>query len=290
MDAPYTQHRVISLKTHPVYNEAWVQDRIAEDSAILGLGELVVRNQQRSQSKGGRLDMLLVGPAPADMHYELELQLGATDESHIIRTIEYWDNERVRYPQYDHVAVIVAEEVTGRFFNVISLFNRTIPLIAIQMSLIDVNGAVTLVFSKVLDLVPPGSEEDERIDEPTNRAYWEAHASSAALMLTDGILEMIREVDPSVTLKFNKRYVGLSRNGVASNFVAFAPRRDHVIASFRVPRSDELTDRLEKSGMELLEYEVRRGQYRMQIQREDLERNAALIRELVRQARDNYRA
>ena len=30
------------------------------------------------------------------------------DESHIIRTIEYWDIERRRYPQYEHVAVIVA--------------------------------------------------------------------------------------------------------------------------------------------------------------------------------------
>ena len=49
-------------------------------------------------------------------------QLGKTDESHIIRTIEYWDIERKRYPQYDHTAVIVAEEITSRFLNVIGLF------------------------------------------------------------------------------------------------------------------------------------------------------------------------
>ena len=53
------------------------------------------------------------------------------DESHLIRAIEYWDIERRRFPQYDHVAVVVAEDVTSRFLNVISLMNRTIPLIAI---------------------------------------------------------------------------------------------------------------------------------------------------------------
>lgn len=53
--------------------------------------------------------------------YEVEVQLGSTDESHIIRTIEYWDIERKRYPQYDHTAVIVAEDITSRCLNVISL-------------------------------------------------------------------------------------------------------------------------------------------------------------------------
>ncbi len=33
---------------------------------------------------------------------------------------------------YDHTAVIVAEDITSRFLNVISLFNGTIPIIAIQ--------------------------------------------------------------------------------------------------------------------------------------------------------------
>ena len=50
------------------------------------------------------------------------------------RTIEYWDIERKRYPQYEHSAVIVAEDITARFLNVISLFNGQIPLMALQMS------------------------------------------------------------------------------------------------------------------------------------------------------------
>ena len=91
---------------------------------------MVVRSQERNQPKVGRLDLLLEDP-DSGTRYEIESQLGTVDESHIIRTIEYWDLERRRYPQYDHVAVIVAEEITSRFFNVIGLFNGFIPLIAI---------------------------------------------------------------------------------------------------------------------------------------------------------------
>jgi hypothetical protein len=62
--------------------------------------------------------------------YETEIMLGGTDESHIIRTIEYWDIEKRRFLSKDHQAVIIAEEITNRFFNVITLMNRSIPNIA----------------------------------------------------------------------------------------------------------------------------------------------------------------
>ncbi len=108
------------MKNSPDLSERWVQRVLEDDPSLLGLGELDVREVERRQPRAGRLDMLLSDPDGAT-RYEVELQLGATDESHIIRTLEYWDNERRQYPQYEHVAVIVAEEITSRFFNVISL-------------------------------------------------------------------------------------------------------------------------------------------------------------------------
>ena len=86
----------------------------------MGLGDLEVRSNERRQPSGGRLDLLLQD-VDTSARYEVEIQLGSLDESHIIRTIEYWDIERRRYPQYEHIAVIVAEDVTSRFLNVISL-------------------------------------------------------------------------------------------------------------------------------------------------------------------------
>src|SRR5207237_308934 len=118
--------------------------RISEDPSILGLGDLLLKDKERMQPHAGRLDLLLQDPDD-DRRYEVELQLGRTDESHIIRTIEYWDIERRRYPQYDHCAVIVAEDITSRFLNVISLFNSAVPMIAIQVTALGINDQVALV-------------------------------------------------------------------------------------------------------------------------------------------------
>ena len=117
----------ISLKNHPDIKEDNIQQFIFENPTVLGLGDLTPIRREKTQPSGGRLDVLMADDN--DTRYEIEIQLGATDPSHIIRTIEYWDNERKRYPQYDHCAVIVAEEITGRFMNVIQLFNGSIPLI-----------------------------------------------------------------------------------------------------------------------------------------------------------------
>jgi hypothetical protein len=45
----YTKPERVILKAHPEYTEKWVQARIAEDSTILGLGDLVLLQQERIQ-------------------------------------------------------------------------------------------------------------------------------------------------------------------------------------------------------------------------------------------------
>jgi len=186
----YEKIEKLSLRDHPVLNERWVQDRVAEDPTILGLGDVIVRDKERIHSKAGRLDLLLQ-EADTNRRYEVEIQLGKSDESHIIRTIEYWDIERKRYPQYDHVAVIVAEEITSRFLNVISLFNGTIPLIAIQMNAVQLGGAVSIVFTTVLSEVRRGLvDDDEGVHEPTDRNYWETRGAKATVAMADDLLEI----------------------------------------------------------------------------------------------------
>jgi len=69
-------------------NEKWVQKIIGDDPSILGLGDLILKDKERVQPRAGRLDLLLQDSDSA-RRYEVEIQLGKTDESHIIRTIEY---------------------------------------------------------------------------------------------------------------------------------------------------------------------------------------------------------
>src|ERR1035438_5468659 len=173
MSLKFIKPEKLLLAGHPEYGEKWVQERIAEDPSILGLGDLVLKDKERSLPRGGRLD-LLFQDAESNTRYEVEIMLGSTDESHIIRTIEYWDVERKRYPQYDHYGVIVAEDITSRFLNVIALFNGFIPLIALQLSALKFDDHISLVFTKVMDAMSLGMPgDDEEVQSVTDRPYWE---------------------------------------------------------------------------------------------------------------------
>ncbi len=88
------------------------------------MGDLNVIERERAQASGGRIDFLMYDPDDG-IRYEIEIMLDKLDANHIIRTIEYWDIERKRYPNVEHRAVIVAEDITNRFFNIISLFNQS---------------------------------------------------------------------------------------------------------------------------------------------------------------------
>jgi hypothetical protein len=279
----------VSLKRSDQLNEKWVQAQIADDPTILGLGDLVVKDKERMQPNAGRLDLLLQDPDSLK-RFEVEIQLGGTDEAHIIRTVEYWDIERKRYPQYEHAAVIVAEEITARFLNVIQLFNGAIPLIALKMTAYKVGDQYALTFVKVLDEITYGLvDEDEPVAEPTDRAYWEStRGTKKTLVATDGLLALVNEIEPKAILKYNKHYIGLEIDGSPLNFVTFMPRKAHVIMTLKLPQSSEVDAQLKEAGLDTLTYESQWRQYRLRIESSVDDKQRVTLKNLIRQAREGF--
>jgi hypothetical protein len=279
----------ISLKRSNTLNEKWVQDQIADDPALLGLGDLVLKDKERMQPNAGRLDLLLQDPETLK-RYEVEIQLGATDESHIIRTIEYWDIERKRYPQYEHAAVIVAEEITSRFLNVIQLFNGAIPLIALKMTAYKVGDQHALTFVKVLDEITFGLVgEDEPLAEPTDRAFWETkRGTKKTLAVTDELLKLVTEVEPKAVLKYNKHYIGLGVDGAPLNFITFMPRKAHVLMTIKLPKTKEVDEQLEEAGIETLAYDSQWRQYRVRIDSAVEGKQREVLLALAHQSRESF--
>jgi len=277
----YEKLTKLSIRSHPELSERWVQERIAEDPSILGFGDVILKDKERLQPGAGRLDLLLQ-EADGNGRYEVEIQLGKTDESHIIRTIEYWDIERKRYPQYDHTAVIVAEEITSRFLNVIGLFNGTIPIMAIQMSAVQLGDIVSLAFTTVLDQVRFGLvDEDEEVHEATDRTYWENRGSKATVAMADEMLEVVRALNPHLELKYNKFYIGLARDGQPNNFVIFRPQKTSMRVEPRLQKTEGAESAVEASGLDVIGYDNRWGRYRIRLQKGDIKKHAEVLRQLL---------
>lgn len=281
----YQRPERISLQEHRDFDEKWIQDRIAEDPTILGLGDVVMKDRERRQPKGGRLDLLLQD-VETNHRYEVELQLGSTDETHIIRTLEYWDVERKRYPQYEHSAVLIAEDITSRFLHIIELFNGALPLIAIQLNAVRISDTISLVFTTVLDERSLGLvDEDEEVAEVTDRAYWENRATKETVQLADRLLDMIHTFEPKANLKYNKFYIGLTVGNRSNNFVDFIPQKAAIRLELKMPRSDETDQLIKDSGIDTLGYERNWGTYRLRLVPSDLEKHGPFLIELMKKAR-----
>lgn len=266
------------------FDEFWLQDQIVTNPACLGLGELEVITRERQQASGGRLDILMKDPEDDSM-YEVEVMLGETDETHIIRTIEYWDNEKRKWPQRQHFAVLVAESITRRFFNVIQVFSHAIPMIAIQSNIVEANGQRMLTFSKILDTYEEPEEGSGPSNEVHDEAYWREKAAWT-IETAKTLLDIIQPAYGDISLNYVKNYIAIVVNG--NNYFWFHKRSGNKsLLSFWLSENllPAATQLLDEKG---IPYTVRKNQsVRITTDKETLANNREMfiqIARLVKQA------
>ncbi len=269
-------------------NEKWLQDRIRDDPTLLGLGELEIAGREHRQPIGGRIDFLM-RDAEAETYYEVEVMLGALDESHIIRSIEYWDVERQRRPQFEHRAVIVAEQITSRFFNVLRLLNRAVPMIAVQLSAFLMDDSIVLHSVTVLDVVEEIADIDE-VEEPADRKYWEKKSDPASMAVMDKIVSSLRSDSIEARLTYNRHHVALGTTGY--NFCWFHPRKapGHCHIGFRVGSEsrDAVLSSLQDGGIDASPSRTENVVFR--ITAKGLEEHATLVTDVLKRAEEASRA
>jgi len=231
------------------YNEKWLQDQICKNPAWLGLGEHVEVLNREVTLRGGRVDIMLKD-SKNDIMYETEVMLGKTDEKHIIHTIEYWENGKRRWSDVDdHVAVLVAEKVTTRFFNVIRLLAKSVPMIAIQVSLNEVYGKQSLFFTTILNTYE--EMDDVRTTRDTeecviyNREWWENNHKEM-LEAADGLRELLSSLTQQ-PMKFvpSKRVIIIDDENYQMR-LRIAARKRLVLYFTRRGYKEDVLERMEK--------------------------------------------
>src|SRR5580704_11237617 len=253
-------------------DEYWLQNQISDNPNCLGLGELETIAKERQQSSGGRLDILLKNPDDDSM-YEVEVMLGETDETHIIRTIEYWDNEKRKWPQRQHFAVLVAEHINRRFFNVIHLLSHSIPIIAVQVSMLIANGKKSVSFTKVLDTYEEIDDGTSLVEDRTyTREDWAKKAKAKwTLDAADALLNVTKSVFGDPVLNYLKYYIAITVGG--SNYMWLHRRINKSLLTFRMAQSlqDEATGLLDAQN---ITYVRKTKTIKITIDRDMIERNA----------------
>jgi hypothetical protein len=239
----------------------------------------VVERQRRQQS-AGRLDLLLED-SDGEVRYEVELMLGQIDESHLVRAIEYWDIERRRYPAYDHRAVIIAEDITTRFLNVITLFSGSIPLIAIQVNAVSIEGKAAITFLRVVDSTD--LRRDDQADvKSTDRADWISRAGGSIIELVDKCLSLVNETARrQYTISYNKTYIGLADGSRISDFVWFFPKKTFLRIALALDPTEIWAKRVHEAE---LDFKIKDGYLRVDVTPKEFGEKSDLLRQMLREA------
>ena len=269
----------VSLRSMNI-DETYLENLICSDTTVLGLGDLRVVERQRRQKNAGRLDLLLED-ADEDARYEVELMLGPTDESHLVRTVEYWDIERRRYPAYDHRAVLVAEDITTRFLNVISLFSGSIPIIAMQVNAIAANEIVAVTFLPILNSAAL-RRDDSSDSKPSDRAEWITRVGASIVELAEKCLASINEVSKrQLKLNYYKTYIGLTDGTRSDDSVWFSPRKSLLRVALMLDPVDMWMQRLKDAD---LDFKIKDGYLRVDLQPNGFGESKDLLSEMLHEA------
>ena len=157
-----------------------------------------------------------------------------SDPSHIIRAIEYWQIEKRNNPDYKHIAVIIAERITSRYFHVLATISQSIPLIAIQMNALKFEDHIAVAFTTILNIPQAVNAIDvQRVNTPADRAYWEQKAPQS-MGVVDSIFELMRQMYPDVAFKYNQSYIKPTLAGLAGTFMTMRPRKSSVRLTLRI--------------------------------------------------------
>jgi len=125
--------------------EASLVERISDDPVILGLGDLDLK---RASWRSRHVSLFLENPCESAL-YIVELQLGPTDDRHIIRLVERWDATLKRHSRNRCFAVLVAEQIAPRYLNILQVISKAVPVALREIRVSEAAGTTTPGFVSV---------------------------------------------------------------------------------------------------------------------------------------------
>jgi hypothetical protein len=219
-------------------DEYWLHDILYDNPNILGLGCcLTPVKREKRESSGGRFHILLKDLI-CDIRYEVEVMLGETDPSHIISSLEYWDNEKHRHFVKHHFAVLIAESFEGKYFKLLQTLSMNLPMIAFQANLLEVNKEYVLSFSKIFDLYrgPEDREGPITVDKSvwSEKCPWTLNAAKALYGLIDADDKSIDYMENSISIYIQgRRAYLLKKSSEPASVVSFKVFDDDRVDAIR---------------------------------------------------------
>jgi len=140
----------------------WVCEWILEKPSRLGLGNIEIEHHELVCSgHSGIRQEILAYLACADTYYEIEIMLEECDANHNgLRALEFSSRERLKHPDARHVAVIVSENLSSTYGQLLEALPQVLPFIGIEIRVLKLS--TEYVAATILPSVIVRSDNSER--------------------------------------------------------------------------------------------------------------------------------
>jgi len=177
----------------------------------------------------------------------------------------------------------VAESVTRRFFNVIQLLSHSIPIIAVQVNMIESGGQKSLHFSKVLDTYEEPEIDDGEIYDETywnKKAIWTIEAART-------LLDCVGDMFDTPTIRFVKNYVAI--NVLGNNHFWFHKRSaKKSLFGFRIS-DDHIEDVSQLLDEQNVSFVQKRNRFKITCDADFITKNRELLRQIAEFVKQTWR-
>ena len=182
-----------------------------------------------------------------------------------------------------HYAVLVAECITRRFFNVIHFFSHSIPIIAIQVNLMESHNQKALHFSKILDTY---EEPEDGPEEPHDETYWKKKATWTVEAANE-LLATIGDMFESPSLSYVQSYIAIRVSG--NNYFWFHKRSTpKSLLGFRIS-DDYIEETAKLLDGQSISFVQKRNRIKFTVDKDFVKKHADLLRRISEFVKETWK-
>ena len=263
------------MKKTTIKNEKEIQELIAKNPSLLGLGELKLQERERRYPDGTILDLLFKGVD--DVQYLVEIQLGDINADHITRIENYYEMEKEETPNKKIIPVIIAEDV-NKYLKILLKRTKDIQLVIIKMD----------VEKSKFNIVDISDIIKNTNYEITDRETFEKNNKYYKMDVFNSLCDIFNQITTEYKLTYGINNTVTLKGKYTSNFISFRLSKSSVRTIVKIDKSNYWDSKISAFGTG--EIKSNNG-YTLTISNDTLKdvNNVKAIEELFRVAYNNVK-
>lgn len=221
--------------------------------------------------------------------FVVELMLGPVDSSHIVRTIDYWlENRKNVRRNVECKAVLIGERIIdSRFGEVVKFLTNSMPLVVKEVAALQLGGTMTLHFTTIFR----SADLEERVESaeatPVNAEFW-AKKDKQTLDVANAVVAILRDVDSSVSPNFTQGYINVRVGNRTQGFIGFRSIKGRVRISVKVEDASTWRKRLTSAGLQVIQTDKTDNKVRILVTQDDILKKRSTIKSLAKAGYDYW--